>query len=106
MVFLSVIVSFSDSRLRGLESFMCDLILEPEWVHRMFDMLCKGKLAMLDFPGRNGRRWRMWVLVRGFCICERFLSKANKMIAFKFLNKLRVSLTDQWIIRSVRPFFT
>jgi len=41
-------------RLRGLEGFMCDLILEPEWVHRMFDMLCKGKLAMLDFLESNG----------------------------------------------------
>lgn len=35
--------------LRGLEDFMCDFILEPEWVHRMMNLLCNGKLKMLDF---------------------------------------------------------
>ena len=35
--------------LRGLEDFMCDFLLEPEWMHRMMDLLCRGKLQMLDF---------------------------------------------------------
>lgn len=39
--------------LRGLEDFMCDFLLEPEWVDRMFQLLCKGKLEMLDFLEKN-----------------------------------------------------
>lgn len=39
--------------LRNLESFMCDFLLEPEWVDRMFDLLCRGKLSMLDFLEEN-----------------------------------------------------
>lgn len=34
--------------LRGLEDFMVDLVLEPEWVHRMMDLLCQGVLDKLD----------------------------------------------------------
>ncbi|MBC5649098.1 uroporphyrinogen decarboxylase/cobalamine-independent methonine synthase family protein [Christensenella tenuis] len=40
--------------LRGMEDFMCDCLLEPEWVHRMFKLICDGKLAMLDFLEENG----------------------------------------------------
>lgn len=39
--------------LRSLESFMCDFLLEPEWVERMFSLLCRGKLSMLDFLEKN-----------------------------------------------------
>lgn len=34
--------------LRGMEDFMCDFLTEPEWVERMLDLLCEGKLRMLD----------------------------------------------------------
>lgn len=34
--------------LRGLEDFMVDMIAEPEWVHRTMNLLCEGKLMMLD----------------------------------------------------------
>lgn len=40
--------------LRGLEDFLCDFIVEPEWVERMLDLLCEGKLRMLDFLEKNG----------------------------------------------------
>jgi len=40
--------------LRGMEDFMCDFIAEPEWVERMLDLLCEGKLRMLDFLEENG----------------------------------------------------
>lgn len=33
---------------------MCDFLLEPEWAERMLDMLCEGKLKMLDFLEKNG----------------------------------------------------
>jgi hypothetical protein len=39
--------------LRGLENFMCDLILEPENFHRMMELLCEGKLRTLDFLEQN-----------------------------------------------------
>lgn len=35
--------------LRGLENFMIDMIDEPDWVHRTMNILCEGKLEMLDF---------------------------------------------------------
>lgn len=35
--------------IRGMEDFMCDFVAEPEWVHRMMELLCRGKLEMLDF---------------------------------------------------------
>ena len=34
--------------IRGLEDFLMDMIIEPEWVHRMMNLLCEGKLTMLD----------------------------------------------------------
>ena len=40
--------------LRGLEEFMVDLVLEPEWVHRMMDLLCTGALRELDHLEKEG----------------------------------------------------
>jgi len=40
--------------LRGLEGFLCDLIEEPQWVHRMMNLLCEGKLRMLDELEQGG----------------------------------------------------
>jgi len=40
--------------LRGLEDFMCDFVTEPEWVKKMFEFLCQGKLDMLDYLEENG----------------------------------------------------
>lgn len=39
--------------LRGLEDFLCDFILEPEWVHRLMNLLCVGQLERLDFLEKN-----------------------------------------------------
>jgi hypothetical protein len=40
--------------LRGLENFLCDLILEPENVHRLMSLLCEGWLKRLDFLEEGG----------------------------------------------------
>ena len=40
--------------LRGLENFLCDLVLEPEWVHRMMDFLCEGALGAIDWLEQQG----------------------------------------------------
>ena len=40
--------------LRGFEDFLMDMVTEPEWVHRTMNMLCEGKLAMLDMLERDG----------------------------------------------------
>lgn len=40
--------------LRGLEDFMCDMLLEPEWVHRLMNLLCDGTLHRLDRLEREG----------------------------------------------------
>jgi len=40
--------------LRGLEDFMMDMVLEPDWVHRMMNLLCEGKLEMLNMLEREG----------------------------------------------------
>ncbi|MCL1830794.1 MAG: hypothetical protein FWG21_05115 [Oscillospiraceae bacterium] len=34
--------------LRGFENFLMDMIIAPDWVHKMMNMLCEGKLTMLD----------------------------------------------------------
>lgn len=34
--------------MRGLEEFMCDFILEPEYIHKMMGLLCEGTLKRLD----------------------------------------------------------
>ena len=39
--------------LRGMEEFMCDFVTEPEYVEKMLDLLCDGKLKMLDFLEEN-----------------------------------------------------
>jgi len=39
--------------IRGMEDFMCDFVAEPEWANRMLDLLCEGKLRMLDFLEEN-----------------------------------------------------
>lgn len=39
--------------LRGMEDFMCDFLAEPKWLERMLDLLCEGKLRMLDFLEKN-----------------------------------------------------
>lgn len=44
--------------LRGLEDFMCDLIVEPEWVHRMMELLCQGTLDRLDMLQQAGRLYQ------------------------------------------------
>lgn len=33
---------------------MTDLILEPEWLHRLMNLLCEGQLGKLDFLVENG----------------------------------------------------
>jgi hypothetical protein len=40
--------------IRGLEDFMIDTLEEPENFHRMMNLLCEGKLKMLDFLEKNG----------------------------------------------------
>lgn len=40
--------------LRGMEDFMCDFIAEPEWADRMLELLCEGKLQMLDDLEKGG----------------------------------------------------
>jgi hypothetical protein len=40
--------------LRGLDTFMMDLILYPEWVHKMMNFLTEGYLKRLDFLEENG----------------------------------------------------
>ncbi len=39
--------------LRGMENYMCDFLVEPEWTRRLLDFLCEGKLKMLDFLQEN-----------------------------------------------------
>lgn len=40
--------------LRGFEEFLCDMILEPEWVHRMMNFLCEGALNQIDELEKQG----------------------------------------------------
>lgn len=39
--------------LRGMESFLCDFVTDPEWIEKMMDFLCGSKLKMLDFLEKN-----------------------------------------------------
>jgi hypothetical protein len=39
--------------IHGFEDFMVDIITEPENFHRMMNLLCEGKLKMLDFLEQN-----------------------------------------------------
>ena len=40
--------------LRGLEDFLCDFIVEPEYIHKMMELLCQGQLDKLAFLEKNG----------------------------------------------------
>jgi hypothetical protein len=40
--------------LRGLENFLCDLIIEPENLDKLMSLLCEGWLKRLDFLEANG----------------------------------------------------
>jgi hypothetical protein len=39
--------------LRGLENFLCDLLVEPDNVHKLMGLLCDGWLERLDFLEQN-----------------------------------------------------
>jgi len=39
--------------LRGLEDYLCDFVDEPENFHRVMNLLCEGKLRMMDFLEKN-----------------------------------------------------
>ncbi|MCL2463991.1 MAG: uroporphyrinogen decarboxylase family protein [Micrococcales bacterium] len=47
-------LTWSYINLRGFEDFLMDLIDEPEWVHRLMNLLCDGTLDMLDFLQEGG----------------------------------------------------
>jgi hypothetical protein len=47
-------MSWDYVNLRGLEDFMCDFLIEPEWMTRVFTLLSDGVLAKLDFLENNG----------------------------------------------------
>ena len=40
--------------LRGLEDFLCDFLDEPEWVHRMMNLLCEGHLREIESLEKQG----------------------------------------------------
>ena len=40
--------------LRGFEDFMCDFLVEPDYVHKMMDLLCSGILRRLDLLEEKG----------------------------------------------------
>jgi hypothetical protein len=40
-------------KLRGLENFMIDMMIQPEWVHSLMDFLCKSVHKKLDFLEAN-----------------------------------------------------
>ena len=41
-------------RLRGLENLMTDMLLQPQWVHRLMDFLCQSVHRKLDFLESHG----------------------------------------------------
>jgi hypothetical protein len=41
-------------KLRGLENLMVDMLLNPQWVHRLMDFLCQAVHRKLDFLESNG----------------------------------------------------
>lgn len=47
-------MSWDYVNLRGLEDFMCDFLVEPEWMSRVFKMLADGVISKLDFLEKNG----------------------------------------------------
>ena len=40
--------------LRGMEDFMCDFVLEPEWVDRMMKFLTEGSIRRFEWLEENG----------------------------------------------------
>lgn len=40
--------------LRGLEDFMCDMVTEPEYVHKLMSLLCDGYMERLNFLQEGG----------------------------------------------------
>ncbi len=40
-------------KLRGLENLMVDMMIQPEWVHKLMDFLCKAVHKKLDFLEEN-----------------------------------------------------
>jgi hypothetical protein len=40
-------------KLRGLENLMVDMLIQPEWVHKLMDFLCKSVHYKLDFLEKN-----------------------------------------------------
>lgn len=40
--------------LRGFEEFLCDFILEPEYLHKTMEFLCQGNLDRIDRMERDG----------------------------------------------------
>lgn len=40
--------------LRGFEEFLCDFMLEPEYLHKTMDFLCQGTLDRIDRLERDG----------------------------------------------------
>ena len=49
---LGLTASYID--LRGLENFLCDFITDPDWVHRMMELLCTGTLRKIDMLEEKG----------------------------------------------------
>ena len=41
-------------KLRGMENLMMDMLLHPEWVHRLMDFLCQAVHRKLDFLQSHG----------------------------------------------------
>jgi hypothetical protein len=41
-------------KLRGLENLLTDMLLNPKWVHKLMDFLCRAVHRKLDFLERNG----------------------------------------------------
>ncbi len=39
--------------LRGYDEFLCDFIVEGEWIHRLMNLLCEGQHKMLDYLEKN-----------------------------------------------------
>ncbi|HBU13396.1 MAG TPA: hypothetical protein DEB31_11970 [Clostridiales bacterium] len=39
--------------LRGMENYMCDYLVEPEWARKLLDFLCTGKLKMIEYLEAN-----------------------------------------------------
>lgn len=65
--------------LRDLENFMCDFVLEPEWLKRMLDLMCRGNLEMLDFLEENDLLFQnlegTYIGSGGFCFTNQIRKK-------------------------------